>query len=185
MIPYVFPDIFPTCHLVRCGIRLDEFEPAYPDPERHRPVIVHAPSDKGSKGSAVVLAAVETLRSRKLEFDFVLVTGTARSQSLDTVRRSDVYLDQFVSGSHGMATVEAMALGKPVVCYIKPSVSYPTDLPIVNATAEGLADALEPLLVNGELRRDIGLRSRQYAEKYHDATLIARQLVELYGSLQA
>jgi hypothetical protein len=183
MIAYVSPEIFPTYTVIRCGIRLDNLLPEYPNHERRRPTLVHSPSDTTVKGTAAVLAAVETLRRRKLDFDFILVKNVARSRALSILRSADLFLDQFMLGAHGMASVEAMAFGKPVVCFIKPSIPYPEDLPIVNATQDTLADVLERLILDGSLRHDLGLRSRRYAERYHDAREIARQLLQLYQTL--
>lgn len=78
-----------------------------------------------------------------------------------------------------------MALGKPAVCYIKPSLvpRYPQDCPIVNANQDNLAEVLGSLLDDGQRRHDIGRRSRAYVEKYHDAHSIARELVGIYEQL--
>ena len=69
------------------------------------------------------------------------------------LRSSDVFLDQFVISGYGVAAIEAMAYGKPVVCYIAPSVAehYPAELPIVNAGQDDLAASLESLLKDVDL----------------------------------
>jgi hypothetical protein len=56
-------------------------------------------------------------------------------------------------------------------------------LPIINATQDNLADVLEPLLRDGELRHEIGKRSRVYVEKYHDAIKLAYRLVDIYQAV--
>jgi len=78
-------------------------------------------------------------------------------QANELLQKCDIFLDQFVLGAHGVAAIEAIAYGKPVLCYIKPSQInlYPPDLPIVNANVE----------------------------KYHDATILSRELLTLYESL--
>jgi len=54
--------------------------------------------------------------------DQSLIDGVPYSQALGIVRGYDIFLDQFVIGDgYGIAAIEAMALGKPVVCHIKPS----------------------------------------------------------------
>jgi glycosyltransferase involved in cell wall biosynthesis len=163
---------------------LPEFDSNPPDPARNRPVIVHSPSAPNAKGTPAVLAAIEGLRDR-FDFDFQLIQGMPRRQALEMVRDADIFLDQFVLGSYGMAALEAMALGKPVLCYIKPSLAtqYPSDLPIVNATQESLTDVLARLLADGAQRHEIGLCSRAYVERYHDAIKIASELKGIYGDL--
>jgi glycosyltransferase involved in cell wall biosynthesis len=184
MVAYVDRNIFPTFHVVRCAIRLEEFLPSYPDPDRRRPLLVHSPSDPGVKGTAAVLAAIDALQRRGLEFEFQLVQNMARAEALTVLRSADIFLDQFVLGAHGMAAIEAMAFGKTVVGYIRPTIPYLPELPIVTATQDNLADVLEPLIVDGARRHEIGVRSRRYAEQYHDAPVIAKQLVGLYQDLR-
>jgi glycosyltransferase involved in cell wall biosynthesis len=82
-----------------------------------------------------------------------------------------------------------MALGKPVVTYLKPDVveksaaGFGVRIPIVSATAETLTDALRPLVENPALRREIGAQSRAYVEQVHDIDRVADRLLDLYRSL--
>lgn len=181
---YVRRDLFPRLYRIRQRLILSDFQLSYPDPHKRQPLIVHSPSNKLVKGTDVVLQAIEKLKS-KYEFDFELIHGVKRSKALQIVRSCDIMLDSFVSGSHGLAPLEAMAFGKPTVCYIKPSLvpKYPDDLPIVNANKENLAEVIKNLLEDGQRRHEIGRRSRAYVEKYHDAHKIARELVAIYEEL--
>ncbi len=182
--PHLQPDLFSTVYFARQRIWLPEFELNLPDPARTRPVIVHSPSAPNAKGTPTVLAAIDSLRGR-FDFEFRLIQGMPRRQALEMVRDADIFLDQFVLGGYGLAALEAMALGKPTLCYIKPSMAaqYPADLPIVNATQERLTDVIAGLLADGVRRREIGLRSRAYVEKYHDAIKIAGELKGIYEDL--
>ena len=114
-----------------------------------------------------------------------MIHGVEHSKVLEIVRDCDIMLDQFVLGAHGVAALEAMAFGKPTLCYIKPSFvgRYPNDLPIINANQENLTEVLAGLLEDGQKRYEIGCRSRAYVEKYHDAHKIARDLVVIYQDL--
>ncbi|PKO22880.1 MAG: hypothetical protein CVU38_07190 [Chloroflexi bacterium HGW-Chloroflexi-1] len=184
LLPYIQPDLFPDVYFVRQRVWLPDFRPQPPDPERKRPVLVHSPSAPVAKGTAAVMAAVERLQ-RKYDFEFRLLRNVPRHRALEIVAEADIFLDQFVLGGYGLAALEAMALGKPVVCYVKPSMvaQYPPDLPVVNASQEKLADILEGLLQNGNLRHELGVRGRAYVEKYHDALHAARQLQEIYEEI--
>lgn len=184
--PYIQPDVFPAPYYTSQRLVFSDFEPHYPDPANDRPLLVHAPSHVVVKGTPAVLAAVETLRATH-QFDFRLVHGLPHSEAMDLVRRCDVFLDQFVIGDFGLAALEAMAFGKPTVCYIRPSLAavYPPDFPMVNASQEDLADVLKGLLEDAERRRNLGRQGRAYVEKHHDARKIARQLVGIYEELLA
>jgi hypothetical protein len=171
-------------HIVRQRVMTSDFTPAYPDPVKPKPLIVHAATGPVAKGTAAVHAAVEQLRDR-VDFDFIALDRAPRVEALATIARADVYLDQFVLGAHGSAAIEAMALGKPVVAWVKPSMvaRYPGDIPIVNATQEELPGALENLVRNGPLRHELGVRSRAYAEREHDAVALADQLRAIYEAV--
>ncbi len=181
---YLQRDLFPQHQRVRQRIYLSDYIPAFPDPANPRPLLIHSPSAPIIKGTAAVKATLETLSSSHT-FEFQLVQNMPHTQAKAVLQTCDVFVDQFVLGSYGLAALEAMAYGKPVVAYIKPAMinQYPPDLPIVNATQETLPDVLSELIKNGQLRRELGERGRAYVEKYHDAHKLAQQLVEIYQSL--
>jgi len=184
MFDYLRPDLFPSPYRTEASLLLPEFRPLYPDPQKRRPLVVHIPSRPEVKGTRFVLSAVERL-SRRLDFEFRLIEGMPHREVLAVMRESDIVLDQFIIGSYGTVTLEAMALGKPVLCYINPSFypRLPRDIPVVNANPDDLEDKLRTLLEDGRLRRQTGLRGRRYVEKHHDAHQIARRLKSLYSRL--
>ena len=82
-----------------------------------------------------------------------------------------------------MATMEAMAFGKPVMCYIMPRVfegGLSEECPIVNTNPDNLKEQLIKLITNPQLRHNIGIKSRAFAEKFHDVNKISGQLLEIY-----
>jgi hypothetical protein len=179
--PYIKPGLFKKVHFIRQRVAVQNFVPCYPAPNNSRPVVVHSPSNPLIKGTQAVLEAVEYLK-KKHHFDFHLITGMEHTQALSVLRSADIYLDQFIGGAHGVAALEAMALGKPVLCYIKPSMveKYPPEFPIVNANMDNLIEVLESLLINAKRRNELGKQGRTYVEKYHDANKLAGQLIKVY-----
>jgi hypothetical protein len=184
MLQYIQRDIFPEVHVLPRRLMLSDYSPAFPDAKVTKPIVVHMPTAPVAKGTAVVLRAVESLQA-KCDFEFHLIQGMSRSQAMELMRSADILLDQFVLGDFGSASLEAMALGKPVACYLKPSLAslYPRDLPIVNATQEELEAALMQLIQDGKLRHELGRRGRLYVEKYHDAVQVVGQLKNIYEGL--
>jgi len=184
LLPYVQQDLFPSVFRTEAGLVLSEFEPKYPDAEQRKPVVVHMPSKPMVKGTQSVLDAIERLKIR-YDFEFKLIHNVGHSEALAIVQNCDILLDQFVTGTIGLASLEAMALGKPVLCYIKPSLveKFPSDFPIVNANQDNLVEVLEALLENGQRRNRIGRLSRAYVEEYHDAHKLALQLKGIYKKL--
>jgi len=184
MATYVQKNLWPSPYRTKQRIILSDFEPQYPDPFKKCPLIVHTPSHKGKKGTDVILKAIEQLSST-YDFEFQLVHGLEHRKALEIMRNADIVIDEVTSGAYGLAAIEAMALGTPTICYIKPSLilEYPDSLPIVNANQKNITTSLAGLLENGEKRHEIGRLSRAYAEKFHSSIKIAQDLVIIYQEL--
>jgi len=184
MLPFIQKEFFPKIYVMPQRLMLSDYIPNYPNPSTTRPIIVHSSTAFVAKGTSAVLKAIDQLKGR-YTFEFQLIQGVSRYDALRLVQKADIFLDQFVLGDHGMAALEAMAFGKPVVCYIKPAIAekYPKDCPIINANQDNLSEVLESLLNKGKLRYDIGRESRSYVEKYHDTTVLAYKLVEIYKEI--
>jgi len=176
-------DWVPEAHVVPPGLDLRPFTPAPPS-DRPRPLVVHAPSNREKKGTQWVIDACE-----RLPVDLDIVEDVPHDVARERYARADLVVDQLNAGWHGVFALEAMALGKPVVTYLRPELvdraeaGYGVRLPIVPATKETLADALQPLVESPALRREIGAASRAYVERVHDIDRIADRLVDIYASL--
>lgn len=181
---YLDPAFFSGYYQTRAGLMLEDYAPRFPDPLKLRPLLVHAPSNKSKKGTEALQDVLSQLR-RSYEFDFKLVHQMARPEALAVIAEGDIFLDQFTIGAEGLASHEAMALGKPVVCFIKNSLRarYPPSLPIVVADQHGLAAAIAGLLKDGPRRRELGIRGREYMEAFHDARKLALELIDIYRDL--
>lgn len=184
MLPYINQKIFPETYFIRQRVCIGNYSPIFPNPDNDYPLIVHSPSRSTLKGTSAVKNAIEKLNYNYL-FKFKLVENMPHDRAKELMQKCDIFVDQFVLGAHGLATLEAMAYGKPVVCYIKPSMidKYPPDFPIVNATQENLPDVLSRLINDGQLRYELGQKGRAYVEKYHDAHMLAKELLDIYKSL--
>ena len=184
LLPSVRRDLFRNISVVHQRIPLSDFAPQFPLSTNKKPVVVHAPSNRGIKGTDFVLAAVDALRGQN--FEFRLVHNESHEEAVSRIAEADIFVDQLLIGDHGFASIEAMALGKPVVCYIKPSVQsqLPADCPIVNANPDTIRDVLAELISNADQRAELGRRSRLYVEKYHDPPRIAEELEAIYRQAQ-
>ncbi len=174
----------PDAELVPPGLDLRPFTPAPPASDRARPVVVHAPSDRAKKGTDHVIAACAQL---PVELD--IVENVPHDEARKRYARADIAVDQLNAGWHGVFALEAMALGKPVLTYLKPEVvakaetAYGVKVPIVPATKETLVEALRPLVDSPAERRRVGAESRAYVEHVHDIDKIAERLVDIYSRL--
>lgn len=152
------------------------------------PVVVHAPTHRAVKGTRYVLEAVERLRREDgLTVELVLVEGLTREAARPLYERADLVIDQLLAGYYGGLAVEAMALGRPVACYLRGEdmallpQAMREEMPLISVTPATLADELRRWLGprRGELA-DVGARSRSFVERWHDPLTIARRHLEDY-----
>jgi len=149
------------------------------------PVIVHAPSAPGVKGTKYIQAAIAELRSEGWQFEYREVAGMPNSEAQRLYQECDIIIDQLLLGGFGNLAVEGMALGKPVCCYLIEEVKeqYFPDCPILNCTIENLASRLRWLIQNPEEIRRIGFLGREYVRRHFNTEEIFEQLLRVYKCL--
>jgi glycosyltransferase involved in cell wall biosynthesis len=173
----------PDAEVIPPGLDLATYSPVPPS-DRARPLVVHAPSDRRRKGTEHVVRACEELG---VELD--VVERLPHHEARLRYERADIVVEQLNAGWHGVFALEAMALGKPVVTYLKGDAVHRTEeafgvrVPIVSATKETLVEQLRPLVDSPAERRRIGAESRAYVERVHDIHKVADRLLELYSRL--
>jgi len=149
----------------------------------HRPVVLHAPTDRRVKGTKYVIDAVERLKNEGVPLDFHLVEDLPYDEAKELYRGADLLVDQLFAGWYGSLAVELMALGKPVCAYIREGdlrfipVGMREDLPVINVSKDSLYSVLKHWLTDGKHQlRKLGDQSRVYVEKWHDPLKIAERL---------
>lgn len=163
-------------------LELEKYSPNYT--VNNKVKILHAPSDTGIKGTKYVIDAINKLRSENVDFDFELLTGKTNPEIIEAIRNCDILIDQVVAGWYGLISIEAMALGKTVVCYIKDELySYLPDLPIRNLNPDNLINGLKKLINDRDQLSKSGKLGRQFVEKYHDhvknSAMILKRTIEV------
>ena len=152
-------------------------------------VVAHAPTDRAIKGTDRVISAVQRLRDEGVRIRLDLIEGVRRDEVLGRLASADVVVDQLRLGWYGGFAVEAMGLGRPVLCFIREDEPadnpFGNELPIVRTTSEGLATDLRALAGDPGRRRRIGDVSRRFAVRHHDPRRVARTALEGLVSLPA
>lgn len=171
-----------------CHISLEEWAPCYAAADDSRPLrIGHAPSHRGVKGTDLILAALERLRLEGYVFDFDLIEGVSQEEVRKRFAKVDVVVDQLYAGWYGGVAVEAMALGKPVLVYIREDdlMFLPdqmvSDLPVIQVTPDTIEDGLRRVLtMSRDELLNLAIRSRAYVERWHDPARIAAEILQDY-----
>ncbi|MDD5218297.1 MAG: glycosyltransferase family 4 protein [Candidatus Omnitrophica bacterium] len=149
----------------------------------HRPVrIVHSPNHRHYKGTDYLLKAVDRLKLEGLPVELVMVERVSNEEALKMYAGADIVAEQFIIGWHGFTAIEAMALGKPVICYIRKSeyLLHPEECPIVSADPDHLEQVLRDLIADAGKRKRLGAEGRRYVERYFSLEAFAGRLRRLY-----
>lgn len=155
---------------------------------REVPIVCHAPSRAGLKGTVAVEAALSGLQAEGL-IEYRQVTGVRSSDMPAFYGDADIVLDQFSLGSYGVAACEAMAAGRVVIGHVSDEVRSGVEretsrrLPIVEARANELESVIRSLLSDRSAAVDKAFESREFVAAVHSGDFSANVLKSFLGRL--
>jgi len=165
----------------------ERYRPYYPDSDPHRPLrIVHATNHRIFKGSRHLIAAVEKLRAQDVPIELLLVERKPNAEALELYRSADVIFDNCLMGSIGYFAFEGMALGKPVMCFVRDPEAYllrARECPVIRTHVNSLEADLRRLVANRAELSVLGRSARRYVETYFSMAAFAARLADAYRRL--
>lgn len=138
--------------------------------------VLHAPNWRGVKGTEFIIDAVEQLRSEGLQIELVLAEKRTNEEIKGLMQEADIFFDQLIIPGYGLAAIEAMASGLPVLCNLDADpdqsrlfrlYSFLDEAPFVSTKPETAYAELRELVTNPELRLKLGDAGRGYVERFH------------------
>lgn len=144
------------------------------------------------KSSHIYLPLVERLRAEGYQLELIEPEGIPNKEVRYLQAQADIFLDMLTFGWFGANVREAMMLGKPVICFLRPEwldsarqeiPDYIDELPVISATPQTVEGVLRDLIADEEKRLEIGRRSREFAVKWHSAEAGARRFDVIYNGL--
>lgn len=173
-------------HIIPHTINVRNFKPKYPDPRKTSPLVVHAPTSRDLKGTEFILQAVHDLKESEIPFQFKLLEGITYEETRNLLSQADIVIDQLRIGASGYISSEAMAFGKPVICYLREDLvtKYPGNTPIINANPSTITSVLKELIQRPKSWNKLGKRGRKYIETYHDSPVVAQRYLDIYNELK-
>jgi glycosyltransferase involved in cell wall biosynthesis len=159
-----------------------EYKFVEPNSQAHKLRVLHAPSSRKIKGTEYVIQAIDKLKKDGYDVELILLENVSHDEVLKQIQLSDVIVDQLILGWYGTFSIEAMCMGKPVLCYINRDLvaKYYQNLPILNTSPEFVYENLIKLIENPECRIKLGIKSRKYVEEIHDSRIVIKKLIEIY-----
>ena len=149
---------------------------SYADGSTDEVVIVHSPNHRGFKGTEFIVHAVDELKKEGLNIKLKLIEGIQNDELRKIFEtEADILVEQLILTGHGMNGLEGLASGLPTISNLEDEAytlpvrrwSYLDECPIVSATPENLINVLRKLIINPDLRHELGKAGRAYVEKYH------------------
>lgn len=170
--------LHPRLQHVFFPLDIRRFTPAPPRPE-HRLVIGHAPTNRVAKGSAIIIAVVQSLMN-DFPIDFELIEGLSYPEALHRKAQCDIFIDQIGELGYGLNAIEALALGICTCTALAAGFAekYP-DHPFVEVNAGNLREQLARLCRHPAERTKRRHEGREWVEKMHDARKVVRRIHEL------
>lgn len=173
-------DYVPEAEVLGRVIDLEEWPEQAPE-QRQRPLVLHVPSRRGTKGTEFLLPAIEALKAEGLAFDFQLLEGVPHDEARRAIRNADVVVDNLITGDYEIVSIEAMASSRVAVANIQaPSARAFPDAPVFSVDPAIVQDRLRGLIGDLELRRSLAARGRAHVAATHDAPVAAEKLVAAY-----
>lgn len=109
-------------------------------------------------------------------------------EKLEACYSSDVFVLPSYSENFGMAAVEAMALGIPVILSDKVGIYKQVQCHkagmVINPDTQSLYQAIRLLLEDSNLRKEIANNGRKLVEEYYDIEKVADKMIASFSNLQ-
>ena len=169
----VFPYNFVTMDLNKCTFNPNKY--FNNDGINGVVKVVHTPNHRYIKGTEYLIDAINQLKAEGLNVELILIEKKSNDEVLKILgSEADILMEQLVLG-YGISAMEGMGCGLPVITNFDNEnytrafrrYSYLNECPMISSTPESIKEDLRILIKNPALRKDIGIASRNYAEKYH------------------
>ncbi len=143
--------------------------------------IVHAPTNRGAKGSEYILKALEELKKTYKNIKVVLVENKVNEEALKIYAEADLVIDQALIGWYGGLAVEVMKMGRPVAAFIRDEdlkfipekMAHGLKDAIININPQNIAEVLKEYLDNTRLLERRHEAVLDYVHRWHDPLYVA------------
>ncbi|MEK7162808.1 MAG: glycosyltransferase [Patescibacteria group bacterium] len=166
---------------------LDTLIPAFAEVIKKEPkaILVLAGPDDDGYGEKIKLQI--TNYKLKIGKDVIFVGMILGEDKIAAYRESDIFVLSSYSENFGMAVVEAMIVGKPVVVTKGVGISKEVEAAgaglVVEKDVSQIADAILKFLENPQIAAEMGRRGRELVEKEFSSEKVAEKWIEEYNKI--
>lgn len=139
------------------------------------------------KGTKYILAAIEKLIDEGYPVELIQFDRVPANDYRFIQIQADIVIEELIRGGWGSTALECIALGKPVITYIRPEweASYyqcfpeTRPFPFINANKHDIYEVLKRVITDGEFRRRRAKESREWAETHLDPVANVKAFAEM------
>lgn len=149
--------------------------------------IVHVTVHPGIEGTRHIEAAVERLKARGFNVEFVYLNWVSQDAIRHELASADLAIGKMKMGYYANSQIESMMMGVPTVTYVRDAFMTPAlrQSGFIFATLATLEDVLAHYITHPEeLARKKAL-SRPSIQRLHDNDAIAERLIGIYARLSS
>lgn len=157
-------------------------KPFFADDRLH---VVHAPTQRGAKGTGAIIGAFEWLAAEfPTKFRFTLVEGRTVEEARRLYADADLLVDQVMVGWYGGVAVEAMKIGLPVIAHVDEELvsripaAMAAELPIIRATPFTIEAVLRELIHDREQLMGLAAQGDAFVARWHDPARVAQMMLD-------
>jgi glycosyltransferase involved in cell wall biosynthesis len=154
--------------------------------------VLHAPNHRWIKGTKFVLAAVAELQEEGIDVELVLIEKMPNEKVLEAMAQVDLVVDQLIIGWYAMFALEAMAMSKPVICYLRSDLHQlyidagivaKDEIPVISATPGILKDVIRELVNDPATLAAHGRRGPDFVRKHHSLHAIGQAFARINSKI--
>jgi len=150
----------------------------------------HGKDLKTIKSTEIWFNIVNRLKNENYDVELIFFKDVPNSKLKYYQVQADIFVDMLTYGFFGANVREAMMLGKPAICFLRPEwlesmraevPDYVKELPVISATPETAYDELKRLIEDKSLRESVGFKMRNFGLKWHASDQAALKADKIYS----
>lgn len=144
-------------------------------PARKEPLIIHAPSQSGIKGTEIIESVIQKLKIDGVKFEFKLIKNMNNADLIKLLTDADILCDELYLHGPGVLGTEAMAAGCAVAtrCLNTPQFQPP----VCAVTPENLYEKLKHLIDDIDYRVSLSEKAKSFVEEKNKPSKIAAKIL--------
>jgi len=143
------------------------------------------------KSTEIWIDIINRLKEEGYDVEMIFFKDVPNKQLKYYQAQADIFVDMLTFGFFGANIREAMMMGKPAICFLRPEwledmakelPDYVDELPVVSATPDTAYEILKDLIENEFKRKELGHEMRKFGLKWHASDVSAIKADEIYRS---